>query len=240
MLWRWLTTGAAALLGLAGAALLDCTYPFVGFVDAFDICIEADLVVPGGSVAVGIVLIAGGVALLAYSWAPFLVELYREHEGLEETGKALVENVHRLPHEASGPVEKLLPRDDEADIDEKTADPEKMSVDLRHAPSETEVTPGERSVGPDGARESLLRRVELMETLLREEKVAPEAVAKHWIELLREANGLHSDRTIDEMTFREANTRLLALYVSPDDDTRSARHKVGSDLVTSKRRQGLK
>ena len=35
---------------------------------------------------------------------------------------------------------------------------------------------------------------------------------------LREANELHGRREIDEVTFREANSRLLALYVSADDD----------------------
>ena len=56
-------------------------------------------------------------------------------------------------------------------------------------------------------------------------------MAKHWIELLREANELHRNGTLDTAAFIEANTRLLDLYVSPDDDPYDARRKVGSEPV---------
>ena len=72
MFWRWLMTGSAALLAFVGAALLDCTYSFIAFVDAFDVCIEADLGLPGGSVALGIVLVIGAIALVAYQWIPLV------------------------------------------------------------------------------------------------------------------------------------------------------------------------
>ena len=238
MFWKWLTAGCAVLLLFIGAALLDCTYslPFLSFVDAFDVCVEADLALPGGSVAVGTVFVVVGLAMIGYAWVPYLSDMYRQREGLDETSEALVKNVHRLPEEASGPVERLLHDDSEEEEDE--VDPEveapaveEVSVDLRQDPAETDMaTALITASGPEGVTVSLLRKVELMEMLLREEKVAPGPVAKHWIELLREANELHSQQSIDERTFREANSRLLALYVSPDDDPYTAKRKVGAEL----------
>ena len=232
MFWRWLATGSAALLGIVGASLLDCTYSFLAPVDAFDICIELDLGVPGGSIAVSMVLILLAVGLVAYAWFPYFIERNRDKEGLEETGEALVKNVHRLPERVSGPVENLLgTAAPEAEPEEPTSD--EVQVDIRQPPPEEESPqPAQQPEGQETASESLLRRVELMETLLRDERAAPRAVAKHWIELLREADNHHTRRTIDEVTFRDVNARLLALYVSPADDPLSARRKVGGELVS--------
>ena len=229
MFSKWLMTGSAALLAFLGAAMLDCTYTFLAFVDAFDFCVEADVSLPGGSVAFGVVLLIGGLSLIAYTWVPFLIDLYREKEGLEETQEALVKNVHRLPEEASGPVEKLLQGEDEQTVSDVEIDAEDVSVHVHQSPDDTEP---ELAPMPEDAATSLLRRVELMETLLRDGEVAPGPVARHWIELLREANRLHRGGTIDKATFTEANTRLLDLYVSPDDDPYDARRKVGSELVS--------
>lgn len=131
MLWRWLSTGTAALLGFAGAALLDCTYPFLEFVDIFELCVEADLSLPGGAVALAAVLLTAGVALVGFTWVPHAVDLRRERDGIELTGEALVKNVHRLPEEASGPVERLLPQQGE-----------EVSVDLRRSDT-TDAEPSE-------------------------------------------------------------------------------------------------
>lgn len=231
MFWRWVTTGCAAVLGFVGVVFLDCTYLFFESVDAIDICVEADIAIPGGSITVGTILLAAGIALLGYAWIPYFTHIYKEKEGLEETSKALVENVHRLPEEASGPVEKLLPNQD-VDVDGPAIGAEEVSVDLRETYSDLAGETTSKPSGSEGPDKSLLRRVELLETILRDETVAPGPVAKHWIESLREANELHQSRAIDEATFEEANSRLLAMYVSPDDDIDVARRKVGWELIS--------
>lgn len=126
-------SGFAGLLGFLGALLLDCTFLFFDSIDAFDVCVEADLAIPGGSLAVGIVVMAAALGLLGYLWIPYLVDLRHEHHGMDETGRALVENVHRLPHEVEGPVERLLPKDDDGQADGDAT--EELSVDLRQTTS---------------------------------------------------------------------------------------------------------
>ena len=115
MLWRTFLSGSGVILGFVGVALLDCTFSLFEFVDVIDACVEADVAIPGGSIALGTALLAGSVALLTYTWLPYLVDIYREREGAEETSRAFAENVHRLPGEVVGPVENLLPSEPDAE-----------------------------------------------------------------------------------------------------------------------------
>ncbi|MGI9610356.1 MAG: hypothetical protein ACR2NL_08675 [Acidimicrobiia bacterium] len=120
MFWKWLMTGSAALLAFIGASLLACTYSYLAFVDALDICIQADLAVPGGSVAFGIVLIVAAISLVGYTWIPHLVDVRRQ-KGFEETGDSLAKNVHRLSGETG---------ENEAAEDDLEPDGEQVLVNL--------------------------------------------------------------------------------------------------------------
>ncbi len=124
MLWRVFLSGSAVILGFVGIGLLDCTFSLLEFVDMIDACVETDVAIPGGSIAVGAALVAASVALLTYSWVPYFLDRYREKEGMEETSRTFAENVHRLPGEIVGPVENLLPNGTNAE------QPETVSEDV--------------------------------------------------------------------------------------------------------------
>lgn len=110
MLWRLLTAAAGVLVGTVGVILLDCTYLFISLDGAINFCVEADLAVPGGSVVAGVVLTLAGLLMIGHSWLPHFVHRRKELDGFEEQEEAFANNVHRLPEELKGPVERFLPR----------------------------------------------------------------------------------------------------------------------------------
>lgn len=65
----------------------------------------------------------------------------------------------------------------------------------------------------------LMRRVEGVEASVMSETSSTREVTQQWMRLLRQANDLHNEGTLETRRFKEINTRLLDLFFVPDEDT---------------------
>jgi hypothetical protein len=65
----------------------------------------------------------------------------------------------------------------------------------------------------------LMRKVEAVEVSIMSEAIPTREATQQWMRLLREANDLHNDGTLETDDFKKINTRLLDLFfVSKDDN----------------------
>ncbi|HEX6301160.1 MAG TPA: hypothetical protein VF148_11900 [Acidimicrobiia bacterium] len=65
----------------------------------------------------------------------------------------------------------------------------------------------------------LLRKVEAVEVSVMSEAIPTREATQQWMRLLREANDLHNDGTLETDDFKKINTRLLDLFFVPKDDS---------------------
>lgn len=65
----------------------------------------------------------------------------------------------------------------------------------------------------------ITRRVEALETAVELESPPTREVTQEWMKLLRDANDLHNRDALPTEDFKEINTRLLAIFAGPGDET---------------------
>lgn len=64
----------------------------------------------------------------------------------------------------------------------------------------------------------LMRKVEAVEVSVMSDAIPTREATQEWMRLLREANDLHNDGTLETDDFKKINTRLLDLFFVPKDD----------------------
>jgi hypothetical protein len=64
----------------------------------------------------------------------------------------------------------------------------------------------------------LMRKVEAVEVSIMSKAIPTREATQQWMRLLREANDLHNDGTLETDDFKKINTRLLDLFFLPRDD----------------------
>jgi hypothetical protein len=72
----------------------------------------------------------------------------------------------------------------------------------------------------------LVKKVEAVETAIISEAIPTREATQQWMRLLRQANDLHNDGTLEPEDFKRINTRLLDLFFVPQDE--SGGHKGAS------------
>lgn len=65
----------------------------------------------------------------------------------------------------------------------------------------------------------LMRKVEAVEVSVMSEAIPTREATQQWMRLLREANELHNDGTLETDDFKKINTRLLDLFFVPKNDS---------------------
>lgn len=65
----------------------------------------------------------------------------------------------------------------------------------------------------------MMRKVEAVEVSVMSEAIPTREAIQQWMRLLREANDLHNDGTLETDDFKKINTRLLDLFFVPKDDS---------------------
>lgn len=61
----------------------------------------------------------------------------------------------------------------------------------------------------------LMNKVEAVESSIISEAIPTREATQQWMRLLRQANDLHNDGTLDTEVFKKINTRLLDLFSAP-------------------------
>lgn len=65
----------------------------------------------------------------------------------------------------------------------------------------------------------LTRRLDMIEASLESDNPPTREVTRQWMGLLRDANDLHNRDELATEEFKEINTRLLALFAAPEEET---------------------
>lgn len=65
----------------------------------------------------------------------------------------------------------------------------------------------------------LMRKVEAVEVSVMSQAIPTREATQQWMRLLREANDLHNDGTLETDDFKKINTRLLDLFSVPKADS---------------------
>ncbi len=194
--------GLASLVVIAAAIMLiDCALPSLElpFGDPLQVCDTVDQLGFGSSpdIVIGFAAFAG-LAVLG-SWLEYA---RRVRKKAKAPVTALARNLERLEHLGSGRSE-----------DENGTQDESAAADVDETTAETVEEP-EPADSEDGIS-AFHKLVELEEEFLSSSN--PAGLSAKWLALLREANDLHNSGDLTTRSFREINTRTLALLPAPKE-----------------------